>query len=291
MQFAFDVRFWATTIIALAILLVLAPARQLKGRNWLIGSVLLSWVLTAAFYVPALMNRTGLLAADRYREVLAVTGGLSSLIDVASWLLLLVYAVAAKGGAAAAAAERRAAFEHKLAAGAEHDLVDLVEGAVVAVAGSGKDITQVVARARNLTSHPLRVVVAPGTCFTSSGAHQNMVAVESTRFALQPEGSETIVMRASCVNASRPIPGEADQFRGVHRVSPILAKFLQHASGASAMARQAGVWAITDNYSASDVQAHLIAQDSFGNKRSAVSDADIAEARRILDLVGARHRL
>jgi hypothetical protein len=191
----------------------------------------------------------------------------------------------------ALAADRRARFEQNHQSGAELDVLYLAENGAITVIGVGMDITRVIASTTNLTGKELHVVIAPGTCFTSEGAHQNMVSSQTTRLTLQPHATETVHLQAACVNAERPIPGGSDQFRGVHRVSESLTRFLQHTIDSPEMVRQAGVWAITDNYTGSDVKARLVTRDQFGNQQPAVNDGDIAEARRILDLVGVRHRL
>jgi hypothetical protein len=279
-----DIRFLTTTLIVLAILVVLVPARHANNRGWLIGFVVLSWGLSAASYIPAYLNRIGQWDPQQFRDFISGMTIPLSLVGVTAWLLLLTYAIrTVKAG--------RAAFERVLVAGSEQELVDLADNSVVTVTATGRDITQVQACAQNRTGHTLRVLVSPGTCFASSGTHQNMVATEATRFTLEPNGSQTFSMRAACVNASRPIPGDTDHFRGVYRVSPMLAKFLEHAISLSPMARQAGVWALTDNYSAGDVQSHLVARDHLGNQRPAVSLTDIAAARKVLDDIGASHRL
>ena len=93
------------------------------------------------------------------------------------------------------------------------------------------------------------------------------------------------------MNAEAPIPGERDRFYGVARVSDDLARFLEATTDVDPMVVQAGVWALTDGYSAQDVQSRLIARDQFGHTRQAVSDAQTAEAGRILDSLGIRHNL
>jgi len=57
------------------------------------------------------------------------------------------------------------------------------------------------------------------------------------------------------------------------------------------MTVQAGVWTLTDSYSGDDVKNHLYVQDQQGNRRQAVSDAHIAEAKRILKELGIPNRL
>jgi hypothetical protein len=51
------------------------------------------------------------------------------------------------------------------------------------------------------------------------------------------------------------------------------------------------VWALTDQYSGHDVQSRLVVRDRYGNTRQAVRNEDVAEARRVLDRLGIRHRL
>jgi hypothetical protein len=57
------------------------------------------------------------------------------------------------------------------------------------------------------------------------------------------------------------------------------------------MAVQGGIWALTDRYSGTDAQNHLIVQDQYGNRRQAVTNEDLEEARRILQELGIRSRL
>lgn len=57
------------------------------------------------------------------------------------------------------------------------------------------------------------------------------------------------------------------------------------------MTVQAGIWALTDGYSGEDVKNHLYVQDSYGNRRQAVSDRNVEEARQMLARLGIRSRL
>lgn len=288
MQQIMDVRLLFNTVMLVIILALLARPKGIRGRGWLISFAIVSWVPFAAFYVPALLLRLGVIATDLHRSWMMGASPWIGLVDSLSWLLLLGYVVKAR---AAVSEQERARYAESLDPNAEHDVIELSEHGVVAVAGTGRNITQVQAKARNLIAKPLRVVIAPGTCFTSSGSHQNMVAVGATRFSLPPHGTEEITLAAACVNAERPIPTDADGFRGVHRVPAALTRFLQAAAGASAMVRQAGVWAITDGYTADQIRRHLVVPDRDGGNRPAISESDIAEARRLLDSVGVSHRL
>ena len=98
-------------------------------------------------------------------------------------------------------------------------------------------------------------------------------------------------MDAACINANLPIPGKSDRFYGVRRVSDNLARFLEASRGADSMTVQAGVWTLTDSYSGDDVKNHLYVQDQQGNRRQAVSDEHIADAKRILRELGIPNRL
>ncbi len=292
MQLLMDARFWFTTVLVLVIVSMLLSGRNLRAKGWLLGSVLLSWAVLAVFYVPMQLLSLGLLPSDLHKEIVIRAATAAGFVDILSWVLLLIYVAKARAIAnQQVSAQHRAQYTQMLDPAAEYDVIELAENGAVSVSGTGRDITQVQAMTRNLTAKPLRVVIQPGTCFTSSGAHQNMVAVEATRFALAPQGEEQVMLRAACVNAERPIPSGADGFSGVHRVPDMLTRFLQAAIHASPMVRQAGVWALTDDYSAAAIRAHLTTRDRDGNQRPAISDDDIAEAKRLLDSVGARHRL
>src|SRR5205085_809517 len=110
-------------------------------------------------------------------------------------------------------------------------------------------------------------------------------------FDLPPRGEATITVEASCINAALPIPRNRHRFTGVKRVPDDLARFLRATQHESAMTVQAGVWALTDGYSANDVQARLRIPGGGGRTRSAVTDEDIRNARRILDQLNIDHGL
>ncbi len=172
-----------------------------------------------------------------------------------------------------------------------YDLIFLHERGFVRARATGQSITDIYAKVENLIRKKLKVVVKSGTYFLSSGSHQNMVTRTEYTFTLWPCRTQHLGIQASCINASRPIPGQSDRFYGVARVSDDLARFLEATQDTDPMVIQAGVWAITDGYSARDVQTRLVARDQHGNNRQAVSDAQIAEARRILDRLGISHKL
>jgi hypothetical protein len=173
----------------------------------------------------------------------------------------------------------------------QHDLLALHQRGFVRAKASGQSITRIYADVENLIRKRLRVVVSPGTYFLSAGSHQNMVTTANYTFVLSPRGKEHLSINAACINANRPVPGARDRFNGVNKVPENVARFLVEARNADPMAIQAGVWTLTDGYSAHQVQRHLVARDRYGNTHQAVSDAHIAEARRILDRLGIRHNL
>jgi hypothetical protein len=118
-----------------------------------------------------------------------------------------------------------------------------------------------------------------------------MVTREDYSVTLYPNSSERVTIEAACINANLPIPGKKDRFNGVNRVSNDLRKFLIASKNADRMTVQAGVWAITDNYTGEAVKAHLVSVDQYGNRHQAVSDWHIDEARRILSKIGVQTRL
>lgn len=172
-----------------------------------------------------------------------------------------------------------------------YDLIFLHEKGFVRAKGTGQDITMIYAVVENLIRKMLKIVVTPGTYFVSSGVHQNMVTRKEYAFELYPCSKLNLGIQAACINANSPIPGKKDRFYGVKRVSDDLTRFLEATSNSEPMVVQAGVWALTDGYSGHDVQTKLVVQDQFGNKRPAVSWAQIAEARSILNRLGIRHNL
>jgi len=187
--------------------------------------------------------------------------------------------------------DRRTAKAADLREDKAYDLIFLHERGFVRARATGQSITEIYTKVENLIRKKLKVVVKSGTYFLSSGSHQNMVTRSEYTFTLWPCRTQRLGIEASCINASRPIPGQSDRFYGVARVSDDLARFLEATQDTDPMVVQAGVWAITDGYSAHDVQARLVAHDQYGNTRQAVSDAQVAEARRILDRLGISHKL
>ena len=172
-----------------------------------------------------------------------------------------------------------------------YDLIFLHERGFVRARATGQSITEIYAKVENLIRKKLKVVVKSSTYFLSSGSHQNMVTRTEYTFTLWPCRTQHLGIQASCINAGRPIPGQNDRFYGVAQVSDDLARFLEATQDTDPMVVQARVWAITDGYSAHDVQTRLVARDQYGNTRQAVSAAQIAEARRILNRLGISHKL
>lgn len=176
--------------------------------------------------------------------------------------------------------------EHK-----EYDLVFLHSRGFIRAKGTGQTITRIYGEVENLIAKKLRVVIKPGTYFVAKGNYQNMVTREEYALTLDPNTKECVSIDASCINANLPIPDETARFYGVRRVSDDLARFLEASRGADPMTVQAGVWALTDKYTGTDVQSHLVLRDQHGNRHQAVSDGNIEQARGILAELGIKSRL
>lgn len=175
--------------------------------------------------------------------------------------------------------------------GKEYDLLFLHYMGFVRARATGQSITRIYGEIENLIGKRLRVSIAPGTFFVPRGNFQSMVTREPRSLTLDPTSTQQVTIEATCINANLPIPGERDRFHGVRRVPDDLARFLTATKGADPMTVQAGVWALTDHYSGEQVKHHLIATDEHGNRRAAVSDRQLEEARRILDKLSIPHRL
>lgn len=172
-----------------------------------------------------------------------------------------------------------------------YDLLFLHERGFVRATGTGQSITQIYGEVRNLIDRKLEVVIKPGTYFEARGNFQNMVTRREYRFTLFPTATQNVAIEASCINAGRPIPTKKDRFAGVRSVSPDVVRFLEAAQGKDPMVIQAGVWSLTDGYSGEDVKNHLVLVDPQGNRRRAVSDHHIEEARAIFAALGMRSPL
>ncbi|MGD1046998.1 MAG: hypothetical protein ABR936_16975 [Bacteroidota bacterium] len=173
----------------------------------------------------------------------------------------------------------------------EYDLIFLYVKGFVRAMATGQSITEIYAEVENLIRKKLHVIVKPGTYFVSSGNHQNMVTRRDYSFTLFPCSSKRLNIDAACINASLAVPGKNDRFYGVRRVSDKLSKFLEASKNSDPMVVQAGVWALTDGYTANQVKTHLVARDQYGHTRQAVSDSHIEEARRILNNLSIHNNL
>jgi len=172
-----------------------------------------------------------------------------------------------------------------------YDLLFLYERGFVRAKGSGQSITKLHAEVENLIRKKLNVTVAPGTYFVSSSTHQNMVTTIDYSFTLHPCSSQYLEIKAACINADRPIPGKSDRFNGVARVSENISRFLEASRNKDPMVIQAGVWALTDNYSRTKIKNHLFSRDQYGNITYPITDNHINKAAEILDQLNLPHFL
>jgi hypothetical protein len=96
------------------------------------------------------------------------------------------------------------------------------------------------------------------------------------------------------MNATRPIPGYRDSFNNVGKADERMISFLKRARHRNPKIIQAVVWAITDNFSADDIQRAYITviRSTFRTRRKpAISWLQILVAKRILDKLKIRNRL
>jgi len=187
--------------------------------------------------------------------------------------------------------ERLTAQAADLTKDQRYDLLFLHQRGFVRAKGSGQSITNIYVDVENLIRKELRVIVAPGTYFVSSGQHQNMATTTEYTFTLYPCSTQHLNIRATCINANLPIPGKADRFCGVARVTDNVARFLEASKNEGPMVIQAGVWTLTDNLTRHDVINHLISRDNLGFTSHPVTDDDCDRASDILDELGISHRL
>jgi hypothetical protein len=175
------------------------------------------------------------------------------------------------------------------------DLLTLVRRQTIAVHAAGQSITHIVVELRNLTFKMFkRVLIAPGTYFIASGPHQNMVLYKTRRLYLFRNWRRRIVVRAACMNATRPVAGYMDTFTDVAKADESLILFLKSARGRNPKIIQAGIWAITDNFSAHDIQptiATTITSSLEARRQIYISRRQIGAAKRILDKLKIRNRL
>lgn len=179
--------------------------------------------------------------------------------------------------------ERRTAKAKQLPEGVAIDLLELQQKGFIRAKATGQSIEVIHAQVESRVRTTLSVLVSPGTYFVSSGNHQNMVTKLPHTFTIYPLDTKRFSVEAACINANLPIPGEKDMFYGVRKVSDSLVRFLETSQHEDSMTVQAGVWAITDGFSAYELQHHLYFTDRYGNsRRRAISDENIEQAKKIL---------
>jgi hypothetical protein len=172
------------------------------------------------------------------------------------------------------------------------DIDVLYRGNWISATGVGNSITDIWVSVKNLAAIALKVRIPHGTYFVSDGNHQNMAARKEYLFDLPPLDTKHVSIAASCINAGSPIPKPSDRFSGVARVSESLSRFLRAAADEDAMTIQAGVWALTDGYTRSEIRRHLVMRGApSGTDDSAISHDNIDRAKALLDKLGIQNRL
>ena len=112
-----------------------------------------------------------------------------------------------------------------------------------------------------------------------------MVLYKTRRLYLFRRWRRRIVLRAACMNATRPVPGYRDTFIDVAKADESLILLLRRARRKNPKIIQAGVWAITENFSAHDIQPALattITSSIEARRQTSISHRQIAAAKRIL---------
>ncbi len=172
-----------------------------------------------------------------------------------------------------------------------HDIYKLWRMRVLVVTAKGRSITEVYVDVKNRIDRPLKVIIPQGACFIATGTHQNMLTRKEFVFKLEPLGTRFISVPASCINAERQIPGKTDTFRGVKRVSPSVERFLKGSENYGPMVIQAGVWALTNGYTRSQIKGRLTTLFNDRRLQTSISDIDIDSAKSVLDRLGINSNL
>ncbi len=167
-----------------------------------------------------------------------------------------------------------------------HELTELSQNNFVRVWARGVDITAIDVRVENQTRRAFKIRISAGTCFIGTGRYQNMAARQEEKFALPALDGYSCRLPVVCVNADRPIPTEKNAFLSVRPSPADLTRFLERSAREDPMVAQAGAWALTDHYTAAQIQARL----KMGGS-AAVSGQDILRAKNLLDELGIRHLL
>jgi hypothetical protein len=163
-----------------------------------------------------------------------------------------------------------------------HDIFLLVRLGVVALRVRGQSIVEIAVDLTSRSDRTLKIVIPVGTYFTARGDHQNMVSTREAVLRLPALATRIATIKVVCVNADRPIPGQADSFGKLRRADADVRRFLQAASSEGAMTIQAGVWAITDRLDRAQLRRRLVQEGVTARPRHSITDHDIECARAIL---------
>jgi hypothetical protein len=96
------------------------------------------------------------------------------------------------------------------------------------------------------------------------------------------------------MNATRPVPEYRDTFIDVAKADDNLISFLKRARHKNPKIIQAGVWAITGDFSAHDIHPPLaitVAASIEARRQISISRGQIRAAKRILDKLKIRNHL
>ena len=170
--------------------------------------------------------------------------------------------------------------------GGHWDLHDLLARGLVRIEALGESITVLTVSISNLSDVDLKVRIPKGTLFLASGHWQDMVTTDGVKISLPAKDSSRFRLPVACARAGLPIPRDSNGFREVVRAKGDLAKLmdsLAEGHGLSTLALQAAVWAVTDSYSASQVQDRLV-DASTGEK--VITSVHLNKARQILEGAG-----
>ena len=91
MQAANDLRLLLSTAISFAMIWILVSSVRILGKQWLVGFISLSWLLSAIYLLPASLLRNNPKTLNAYQEFLGSGEIFLAAADVLTWVLLLTF--------------------------------------------------------------------------------------------------------------------------------------------------------------------------------------------------------
>jgi len=91
MKYIGDIQFGLTISIAIAALIMLGSLARVRGKELLLGFIILAMLSYVGYYVPNLLLRNDVMTYETYRKFIEPAGVVYTIMGLTSWGLLLAF--------------------------------------------------------------------------------------------------------------------------------------------------------------------------------------------------------